>query len=66
MQDDDHYVPDDKILPAAEAVAKLKPDPLFGEVTRDQVLLALGEFGIWPEHSRPDDEEGRSVAGAHQ
>lgn len=55
---DDHYVPDDQILPAAEAIAKLEPCPIFGVVTRDQVLLTLGEFGIWAEHSRPEGELG--------
>jgi hypothetical protein len=56
MQDDDHYVPNDQLLPAAEAIAKLEPCPLLGVVTRDQVLLTLGEFGIWPQHSRPEEE----------
>ncbi len=49
----DYFVPDERLVRAADAIANLAPCPIAGRITRDQVLLALGEFGdIWPDSIR--------------
>ncbi|WJR76020.1 hypothetical protein [Bradyrhizobium sp. NP1] len=49
MQRPDHFIPDDQLTRAANAIANLEPCPFKGRLTADQVIRALGEFGdIWP------------------
>jgi|GEM_PF-6028940 len=44
------YVEDQRLIRLADKIADLEPCPFAGRVTRDQVLMALGEFGdFWPE-----------------
>ena len=51
----DYFVPDEPLFRAADAIANLTPCPVTGRITRDQVLMAFGEFGnIWPESIRAD------------
>jgi hypothetical protein len=45
----DYFVPDELLFPAADAIAHLQPCPFAGRVTRDQVLMVLGELAdVWP------------------
>jgi hypothetical protein len=42
------YIPKEQLIAAAEAIAALEPCPFAGAITRDQVLMAMGEHGdIW-------------------
>lgn len=44
------YLPRRAYARLVDAILKLEPDPVSGQVEADQVKLALGEFGdIWPE-----------------
>ena len=49
------YIPTGNYRRAADAIAALKPCPVHGVVTADQVKIALGEAGdIWPDSIRGD------------
>lgn len=47
------YFADEHHARLVNALLNLQPCPFAGRVTADQITLALGEAGIWPEHSRP-------------
>ena len=43
------YIPLSRLHAVADAVAALEPCAWSGKITRDQILIALGEHGdIWP------------------
>lgn len=47
------YVPDNNYDAAIAAILALEPCAFAGRVTKDQIAVALGEFGdIWPEGIR--------------
>jgi hypothetical protein len=47
------YIPTGNYRRAADAIAALKPCPVHGVITADQIKIALGEAGnIWPESIR--------------
>jgi hypothetical protein len=49
------YVSTENYRSAAEAIAGLEPCPVHGDITADQVKIAIGEAGnIWPESIRGD------------
>jgi hypothetical protein len=55
------YVPDQRLLKAADAITNLEPCAFAGKVTRDQVLLALCEIaGVCPESSRDDESDAEA------
>lgn len=43
------YIEDARLIAIADAIAAIKPCAFAGRVTRDQIIVALGEHGdIWP------------------
>lgn len=43
------YIEDARLFALADAIAALEPCAWAGRITRDQILIALGEHGdIWP------------------
>lgn len=43
------YIERSRLHAIADAIAALEPCPFTGTITRDQIVLALGEHGnIWP------------------
>lgn len=49
------YLDDARLFAIADAIAAIRPCPFAGRVTRDQIVVALGEHGdIWPLSILPD------------
>jgi hypothetical protein len=49
------YIPDQNCEAIIEAVLALEPCPVTGKITRDQIEIAMGEFGnTWPARIRRD------------
>lgn len=49
------YLDDARLFAIADAIAAIKPCAFAGRVTRDQIIIALGEHGdIWPTSILPD------------
>lgn len=43
------YIDRSRLHTLADAIAALRPCPFTGTITRDQIVLAIGEHGnIWP------------------
>lgn len=49
------YIANEQLISAADAIADLEPCPFAGKITRDQILMTMGEHGdMWPVSILPD------------
>jgi hypothetical protein len=49
------YLDDARLFALADAIAAIRPCPFAGRVTRDQIIVALGEHGdVWPSSILPE------------
>jgi len=49
------YLDDARLFAIADAIAAIKPCAFAGRVTRDQIVVAMGEHGdIWPSSILPE------------
>lgn len=49
------FLNDARLFAIADAIATIRPCPFAARVTRDQIIVALGEHGdIWPTSILPE------------